>query len=516
MKEHPAEARRHPAIRVLIVLEWLFVLWLVLESIEAGRSFVAARAYQDYSYQQNLKVYRMEPAKEQEVPAGTFNGEQAVSALLNAGDYGGGAAGIKVPDDVLEMVMQGKMRALFDPEGRLLESCGEPLIEQDLLRYMRGMRADAIWESILRAVREDKDYLETHCTLTLGTPVHYAIRLKKIESGMDRKFEVLAQDINDQMPLEALHYAEVPGPESPWEIMFYRYKKNWSVPDNTLLQTNEFGFRDHAIVMPKPQDVYRIVCIGGSTTEEGNSTDATYPKIVERKLAGLFGNGRIEVINAGTCGTNSYNMRRRFGDFLALQPDLVLFYGGVNDTTHLHSQFWLESVPQWKKWARHSFILNRYFGFRLLPGKEELKNYMRDTTYRNLLAMHYAARKQGAEMAWCSFAYPTLQWYDIRAKNYYDINMRDVWHGQGFINFRTYCRITDLFNQTGREIAQGEGIPWFPVAEHFHAGPDHFFDICHMTPRGLELKTDIFVNLIIDYLESQGRLPARIDASNGR
>ena len=267
MKEHPAEARRHPAIRVLIVLEWLFVLWLVLESIEAGRSFVAARAYQDYSYQQNLKVYRMEPAKEQEVPAGTFNGEQAVSALLNAGDYGGGAAGIKVPDDVLEMVMQGKMRALFDPEGRLLESCGEPLIEQDLLRYMRGMRADAIWESILRAVREDKDYLETHCTLTLGTPVHYAIRLKKIESGMDRKFEVLAQDINDQMPLEALHYAEVPGPESPWEIMFYRYKKNWSVPDNTLLQTNEFGFRDHAIVMPKPQDVYRIVCIGGSTTE---------------------------------------------------------------------------------------------------------------------------------------------------------------------------------------------------------------------------------------------------------
>lgn len=513
MEDHPAKSRRHPVMRVLIALEWLFVLWLALESVEAGRSFIAERAYQDYNYQQNLKVYGMAPTEEQDVKANPFIGRQEASVLWEGKESILDAAAITIPDDVLEMVFQGKMRALFDKEGHLLESCGEPLIEQDLLRHMHGLQADAVWGKLLQAVRDDKEYLEARCTLTLGTPVHYAVSLKKMEDAGAKRFEVVAQDINDQMPLEALHYGEVPGPDSPWEIMFYRYKKNWSVPDNTLLQTNEFGFRDHAIAMPKPEGVYRIVCIGGSTTEEGNTTDATYPKIVERKLAERFSEGQIEVINAGTCGTNTYNMRRRFGDFLALQPDLILFYGGVNDTTHLHSQFWLDAVPRWKKWARRSFIINRYFGFYLLPGAEELSSYMRDTTYRNLLSMRHAARKQGVEMAWCSFAYPTLHWYDMRAKNYYDINMRDVWHGQGLINFRAYCRVTDVFNQTGRDIAQKEGVPWFPVAEQFVAGADHFFDICHMTPQGLELKTDIFSGLIADYLQRQGWLTAPVTAA---
>ncbi len=499
--------RRHIGMRLLIFMEWLLVLWLLLESVEAGRAFIAERAYREYSNAQNLKVYRMVPAEELALPENQFIARQRheVSLVPPAETLDSGHA--NAPENALEIVVRGEMRAVFDQQGGLLESFGEPLIEQDMLRYLRGLPANEVWNTLIQAIRKGTNTLQTQCTLTLGTPVHYAVSLEKMAEVGERRFVITAKDINKQMPLEALHYAEVPGPESPWEIMFYRYKKNWSEPDNTILQTNEFGFRDHAITVPKPAGVYRIVCIGGSTTEEGNTTDSTYPKIVERKLAQRFGKGTIEVINAGTCGTNTYNMRRRFADFLALQPDLILFYGGVNDTTHLHSQFWLESVPRWKKWARCSFLLKRYFGFYLLPETSVLRNYMRDTTYRNLLAMRYAARKEGVDMAWCSFAYPTLRWHDIRAKNYYDVNMRDVWHGQGLINFKTYCRITDLFNETGKDIAEKEGIPWFPVAEHFHAGPDHFFDICHMTPLGLELKTNIFTGLISDYLEQQGRLP---------
>lgn len=500
--------RRHIGIRLLIVIEWLFVLWLLLEFLEAGRAFVAARAYSDYSHAQNLKVYRMVPAEELDTAENKFieqpRHEPSTGTLVGAatGD------GAQVDENNLDMVLRGEMRAMFDEHGALLESYGEPLIEQDMHRFLRGLPADGIWGELIQAIREGKQRLTTRCTLTLGTPVHYEISLERTADG---PYVVMATDINEKMPLAALHYAEVPGPESPWEIMFYRYKRNWSIPDNTMLQTNEYGFRDHAIAVPKPEGVYRIVCIGGSTTEEGNTTDTTYPKITERKLAEWFGKGKIEVINAGTCGTNTYNMRRRFQDFLALQPDLIVFYGGVNDTMHLHSQFWLNAVPKWKKWARLSFVLKGYLGFYLLPAEEDLKTYMRDTTYRNLLAMRHAAQKQGVEMAWCSFAYPTLKWHDIRAKNYYDVNMRDVWHGQGLINFRTYCRIMDVFNHTGSEIAEKEGIPWLPVAEHFKAGPDHFFDICHMTPVGLELKTNIFTGLLTAYLDGQGIHPLEAD-----
>lgn len=504
MTEKLGRARRPFWFLLIICLEWLIVIWLALEFLEAARAFVAERAYREYFDAQNRKVYRMVPAEELNAPENQFILAADGGAALNPPAPAPSAGVSPGVDERLESTMRGEMHAIFNAQAELVQSYGEPLIEQDLKRYLNGRPAHGNWDTLLQAIRSGLEALETRFSLTWTTPVHYAVTLSR--NAPDR-YEVIARDINNSMPLEALHYGEIPGPESPWEIMFYRYKKNWSQPDNTILQTNEFTFRDHPVTMPKPQGVYRIVCIGESTTEEGNTTDTTYPKIVQQKLAERYGNGKVEVINAGTCGTNTYNMRRRFNDFLAMQPDLILFYGGVNDTTHVHFQFWLESVPSWKKWARRSFLLKRYFGFHLLPDAEELAAYMRDTTYRNLLAMRHEARKHGVDMAWCSFAYPTLRWRDVRAGNYYDVNVRDVWDGKGLINFRAYRGVTDLFNETGKTLADAEGIPWFPIAENFHAGPDHFFDICHMTPLGLELKTNIFAGLIAEYLESRGVLP---------
>jgi len=500
MNDPQQRSRRPFWFLPIIVLEWAIVIWLGLEFLEAGRAFVAERAYREYFEAQNRKVYRMVPAEELNAPENKF-----VPAAAG-GEYPVLAAPVQTEgiqpaeDKLLEATIRGEMHATFNGAGELLASYGEPLIEQDLKRFLNGRVSHGNWNLLLQSIRSGQPGLTTHFALTWTTPVHYDVTLSRREDG---RYEVLARDVNNSMPLEALHYGELPGPESPWEVMFYRYKKNWRQEGNELLRTNEFGFRDHAVTMPKPEGVYRIVCIGGSTTEEGNSTDASYPKILQRKLAEHFGEGKVEVINAGTCGTNSYNMRRRFADFLAMEPDLILYYGGVNDTTHVHFQFWLEAVPEWKRWARRSFLLKRYFGYYLLPDAGELAAYMRDTTYRNLLAMRYEARKKGVEMAWCSFAYPTLRWNDIRARNYYDVNMRDVWDGKGLINFRAYCKVTDLFNATGRTIAEKENIPWFPIAENFHAGPDHFFDICHMTPLGMELKTNIFAGLVTTFLEER-------------
>lgn len=508
MIDHAQYTMRKWGWRMLVFLEWAIALWLLLEFVEAGRAFIAERAYRDYFNAQNSKVYGMVPAEVLDAPENKFIPERASVDFVRNNPSSDTVTETDDADACLDMVMRGEMRALFDAQGALLESCGEPMIEKDLQRYLAGYAAHGAWDKIIHAIRSGETPLQTQCALTWGVPVHYAITLTKREDLSPACYEVTARDINDQVPLEALHYAEVPGPESPWEITFFKYKKNWSMPDNTILQTNEHGFRDHAITLPKPEGVYRIVCIGGSTTEEGNATDTTYPKMTERKLAERFGEGRVEVINAGICAINTYGIRRRFEDYLALDPDLILFYGGVNDTCHLHFQFWLETVPPWKKWARTSFILRQYFGFYLLPDAAALADYIRDTTFRNLRAMRYAARQKGVDMAWTSFAYPTLRFYHFRARNYYDVNMRDVWQGQGIINFRTYCRIIDLLNKTGSAIAAEEGIPWLPVAEHFRAGADHFFDVCHMTPVGLELKSNIFSALISEYLSRTGEVPA--------
>lgn len=502
MNEPQHRSRRPVWFLAVIILEWVIVAWLGLEFIEAGRAFIAERAYREYFEAQNRKVYRMVPAEELDAPENKFVPAAVTGAGGTRPETTPKSEALSFPEDEQsEATIRGEMHAIFNASGELLKSYGEPLVEQDLKRYLSGGPFHGSWDLVLQSIRSGESGLKTHFSLTWTTPVHYDVTLSKTEEG---RYELVARDVNNSMPLEALHYGEVPGPESPWEVMFYRYKKNWSQEGNSLLQTNEFGFRDHPVTMPKPDGLYRIVCIGGSTTEEGNSTDATYPKILQRKLTERFGAGKVEVINAGTCGSNSYNMRRRFADFLAMEPDLILYYGGVNDTTHVHFQFWLQAVSEWKRWARQSFLLKRYFGYYLLPDEEELAAYMRDTTYRNLLAMRHEARKHGVEMAWCSFAYPTLRWHDFRAKNYYDVNMRDVWDGKGLINFKAYCKVTDLFNATGKAIAEKENIPWFPIAESFNAGPDHFFDICHMTPLGMELKTNIFSGLVAAFLENRG------------
>ena len=63
--------------------------------------------------------------------------------------------------------------------------------------------------------------------------------------------------------------------------------------------TNSLGFRDEEISIPKPPGIYRIVCIGGSTTVEGPRNDLTYPKILQRLLQLLQHNRDEKSLTAG-------------------------------------------------------------------------------------------------------------------------------------------------------------------------------------------------------------------------
>jgi hypothetical protein len=45
---------------------------------------------------------------------------------------------------------------------------------------------------------------------------------------------------------------------------------------------NSFGFRSPEIEVPKPEGKFRIVCVGGSTTNAGRTNDTTYPALLEK------------------------------------------------------------------------------------------------------------------------------------------------------------------------------------------------------------------------------------------
>lgn len=96
---------------------------------------------------------------------------------------------------------------------------------------------------------------------------------------------------------------------------------------------NSLGFRGDEIEVPKPDGVFRIVTVGGSTTYTSAVYDYTksYPYLMQSLLREQ-GHSSVEVVNAGVVGYSSWesliNLQFRVLD---LEPDIVIVYHALND-----------------------------------------------------------------------------------------------------------------------------------------------------------------------------------------
>ena len=95
---------------------------------------------------------------------------------------------------------------------------------------------------------------------------------------------------------------------------------------------NNLGFRGEETSLKKPEDSFRIVCIGGSTTYGTGVEDykQSYPYLLQEALQQADINA--EVINAGVEG---YNSLQSYLNYLlkleALEPDMLIIYHAIND-----------------------------------------------------------------------------------------------------------------------------------------------------------------------------------------
>ena len=96
---------------------------------------------------------------------------------------------------------------------------------------------------------------------------------------------------------------------------------------------NALGFRGEEISLDKPEGVYRIATLGGSTTY--NVAVKDYRQSYPHQLQGYLrdnGFAEVEVFNAGVGGYTSHqNLMNLQFRVLPLQPDLVIIYQGYND-----------------------------------------------------------------------------------------------------------------------------------------------------------------------------------------
>lgn len=115
----------------------------------------------------------------------------------------------------------------------------------------------------------------------------------------------------------------------------HRYLGFYPTPDYRSGENrhNRLGYRGDEIVQPKPEGLFRIVCLGGSTTYTSDLEDhrLSYPSLLQRELAAR-GHPRVEVINAGAENWSSWESLINFElRVLDLEPDLVILYQAVND-----------------------------------------------------------------------------------------------------------------------------------------------------------------------------------------
>jgi lysophospholipase L1-like esterase len=115
----------------------------------------------------------------------------------------------------------------------------------------------------------------------------------------------------------------------------HRYLGFVPAPDyeNGVNRHNSLGLRGEAVALPKPAGVFRIVCIGGSTTYSAGVEDyrESYPYLLGAALEAA-GYDNVEVINAGVFSYGSVENLMNFElRALELEPDLVIVYEGVNE-----------------------------------------------------------------------------------------------------------------------------------------------------------------------------------------
>jgi lysophospholipase L1-like esterase len=127
---------------------------------------------------------------------------------------------------------------------------------------------------------------------------------------------------------------------NPWSTLdgaYYKFPPNYVLKGangqaSETASINSQGFRGPDFEKVKPKGVFRVVCLGESSTfGYHNHDDETYPFLLGR----LFAQEKlpVEVINAGFPYYNSSSILSLLEqDIVNYDPDLITLYAGFNDT----------------------------------------------------------------------------------------------------------------------------------------------------------------------------------------
>jgi lysophospholipase L1-like esterase len=298
---------------------------------------------------------------------------------------------------------------------------------------------------------------------------------------------------------------------SKYEKIYFSYRPHWYLnsehyPLYTQFPSAEFwtnaqGFRSKEVALPKPGGRFRIVCVGGSTTVEGPRNDLTYPAMLEQLLQAQFGAEAVDVVNCGVDALDSRSELQRLPEFVALDPDLVIYYTFANDLYLVYDVLYLEEekaqaglLADARDRLRASMFLSHTFPSMFLPDRDRLRRHIETATLSNLKAASERLKGLGIAMAVSSVAIPSFDELDRIEAYTFDARY-------GSVNWRQYDipfaeRMFDTYNVAAREFCEREGAVYIPVAEEVQGGIAMFNDLVHLTIPGIRRKAEVMADAV--------------------
>lgn len=291
------------------------------------------------------------------------------------------------------------------------------------------------------------------------------------------------------------------------EVPYFIYYPHRSLT-TMAFRTNNFGYRDYDFIVPKPKGVFRIVCIGASTTEEGVSNRDTYPKFLERILRDYFKTEEIEVFNCGISGMTLNRHIAKLPEYIVFQPDIVVIYEGVNDIVYgLFSQMF-DELPIFVRVGYLISIFARvhlrplpYFDYPVDRIEERIdEEYM---TSLKILVDNFT--REGILVAISSVGVPMRSKLTSEESEYMDYYYDKEW---GWINstFQQYCDVMNLWNRKLVDLCEKENLIYIPFAEKIPPSTKYFGDICHLRQKGIKLKAKVMAETLIPIIEDMLKL----------
>jgi lysophospholipase L1-like esterase len=292
---------------------------------------------------------------------------------------------------------------------------------------------------------------------------------------------------------------------------------------------NNVGFRGGDIALEKPEGVYRIVALGGSTTFAVYLPwTESYPYYLQEELRERLGTDKIEVINGGLTGsTSGESFHRLATQVLPVDPDMIIIYHAYNDLLPRVFDDYQDDYYHFRKSDPNSPPgMTRFYLYRLAlsvlsPGffhenynlmgqvwkienlpstdTERTQNFLdsnNDAFAFNMDNMVTLAKAKGVDVVLASFA--------IR---------NDIWHWMDYLPPYLWEIGIAENNVVIREIAERQNVPLVPFAEApflegFNVHNSKMFnDSIHMTAEGNQFKAEIFADTIAPAVAKAMGLP---------